>query len=199
MAAGGMAAGELAGAYPVEFDVEYPEAPQRWMILIRWLLAIPHLIIVGVLELVAQVFWLIGIFVILFTGRLPGGMAELIEGWLRWTNNAMAYVLFLDRYPPFSMADGEYPGVTTRVSRLEQPHRWLPLVKWLLAIPHYIVLAVLGFVAYFVVIWLVVAVLVTGQYPRPAFDYLVGVGRWTTRVSAYVFLLVDDYPPFSHK
>ena len=197
MAAGGMAAGQPAGAYPVWVDVAYPESPQRWMILIRWVLAIPHLIIISVLENVAFVFAVIAFFAILFTGRYPKGLADLVEGWLRWSNNTYAYMLYLDRYPPFSWDDGDYPAVTTRVERPAEYQRWLPLVKWLLAIPHLIVLFALQFIALFVAIWLVVGVLVTGQYPRPAFDFLVGVMRWGTRVTAYLFLLVDDYPPFS--
>ena len=198
MAAGDMAAG-MAAAYPVEFDVEYPESPNRWMILVRWLLAIPHGFIINALQYVAFVFAAIAFFAILFTGRYPKGLADLVESWLRWTNNTYAYVLFLDRYPPFSWNDGDYPAVTTRVERPLEYSRWLPLVKWLLAIPHLIVLTALQFIAFFVGIWLVVGVLVTGQYPQPAFEFLVGVMRWTTRVMAYLFLLVDEYPPFALK
>ena len=199
MAAGGIAAGDLAGAYPVWLDVQYPDAPSRWMILIRWLLAIPHLFIINVLQYVVFVFAAIAFFAVLFTRRYPKGLADLVEGWLRWTNNTYAYVLFLDRYPPFSWNEGDYPAVTTRVERPAEYQRWLPLVKWLLAIPHLIVLAALQFIALFVGIWLVVGVLVTGQYPQPAFELLVGVMRWTTRVMAYLFLLVDEYPPFALK
>ncbi len=199
MAAGDMGTREMVGTYPVWVDVEYPESPNRWLILIRWLLAIPHLIIISVLQYVAEVFAFIGVFVILFTGRYPEGLASLVEGWMRWTNNAYAYVLFLDKYPAFSWNDGDYPAVTTRVQRPLEYNRWLPLVKWLLAIPHYIVLAVLQLIGVVAVVWLVLGVLITGRYPQGAFDYIVGVMRWTTRVYAYVFLLVDDYPPFSLK
>jgi len=77
-------------------------------------------------------------------------------------------------------------------------NRWLPLVKWLLAIPHYIVLFFLGIAAFFAVIVAWFAILVTGQYPKALFDFMVGVGRWGLRVGAYAFLLVTDrYPPFS--
>lgn len=77
-------------------------------------------------------------------------------------------------------------------------NQWLPLVKWLLAIPHYIVLFFLGIAAFFVTIVAWFAILLTGQYPRSLFDFVVGVGRWGLRVSAYAFLLVTDrYPPFS--
>ena len=156
MAAGSMAAGELAGPYPVWVDVEYPESPNRWMILIRWLLAIPHLIIINVLQNVAFVFAVIAWFAILFTGRYPTGLADLVEGWLRWSNNTYAYALFLDRYPPFSWNDGDYPAVTTQVRRPAEHSRGLLFVKLLLAIPYFVVLYVLQFVAIFVVLWLIV-------------------------------------------
>jgi hypothetical protein len=77
-------------------------------------------------------------------------------------------------------------------------NRWLPLVKWLLAIPHYVVLFFLSIAAFVVVVIAWFAILVTGHYPRGLFDFVVGVGRWALRVNAYAFLLVTDrYPPFS--
>ena len=85
------------------------------------------------------------------------------------------------------------------VERREQYARFMPLIKWLLAVPHYIVLLFLSVGGFFVFLWLLLAVLVTGHYPRSAFDYLVGVARWSARVQSYVGLLVDQYPPFSMK
>jgi len=86
----------------------------------------------------------------------------------------------------------DYPDVERDLNR------WLPLVKWLLAIPHYVVLAVLWTLAIAAVVGAWFAILFTGRYPRALFDYVVGVGRWTLRVNAYAFLLVTDrYPPFS--
>jgi hypothetical protein len=108
-------------------------------------------------------------------------------------------VLFLDRYPPFSMDEGAYPAVTFEVDKPEEFNRWLVLVKWLLVLPHALILAVLQFIAYFAGLAMVVAVLVTGRYPRGLFDFLVGVGRWNARVNAYSYFLVDRYPPFSLK
>ena len=106
-------------------------------------------------------------------------------------------MLLNDQYPstddPQSVhLDVEYPDVERDLNR------YLPLVKWLLAIPHYIVLAVLGLVAVLATIVAWFAILLTGVYPRGIFDFVVGVGRWGVRVWAYAFLLVtDDYPPFS--
>ena len=110
----------------------------------------------------------------------------------------VAYLLLLtDRYPSTVEEqavhlDIDYPDAKRDLNR------WLPLIKWLLAIPHYFVLLFLGIAAFFGVIFAWFAILATGQYPRSVFDFIVGVGRWGLRVDAYAFLLVTDrYPPFS--
>jgi hypothetical protein len=186
--------------YPVRFDVEYPEGVSRWMVLVRWILAIPQLIIAELLSSLVQILTVFALFTILFTRCYPRGMFTLAVGCLRWQYNVMAYVLFHDGpYPPFSFDAGRYPHLAFDVPPREQFNRWLPLVKWLLAVPHYIVLSLLFLVA--VPVWLfgVIALIATGTFPRGAFDFLAGVGRWGARVTAYVYLLVDEYPPFSMK
>lgn len=199
MAAGDMGAGGMSGAYPVSFDVEYPESPNRWLILIRWLLAIPHFIVLYLLGIVAFVIWIISFFTILFGRSYPEGMYNFVVGVLRWQQNVMSYVLFLDGYPPFSMSDDAYAPVTFAVERPAEFNRWLVLIKWLLAIPHIIILYLLQIVGFLAFLWLFFGVLITGSYPRPAFNFLVGVGRWNARVTAYLYFLVDAYPPFSMK
>jgi hypothetical protein len=117
----------------------------------------------------------------------------------RWNQNATAYAALLrDEYPPFSWDAGQYP-VTFEIDYPEQLNRWLPLVKWLLAVPHYIVLIVLLVAA--LVVWIVAwfAILLTGSFPRGMFDFVVGVIRWNQRVNAYVLFMRDEYPPFSLK
>ena len=116
---------------------------------------------------------------------------------LRFQNRVGVYFgLMDDRYPSTDERQAvtlEYPYPDART----ELNRWLPLVKWLFALPHYIVLAVLYLLAVFVVIVAWFAILFTGRFPRGIFDYLVGVGRWTNRVTAYAFILVtDEYPPF---
>jgi hypothetical protein len=195
-----VATGGAVAGYPVRFDVEYPEGGNRWMILVRWILAIPQLIIADLLGNLAQLLAFFAFFTILFTRRFPRGMFSLAVGCLRWTYNVYAYVLFHDQpYPPFSFDAGRYPHLVFEVPPREEYSRWLPLVKWLFAIPHFVVLALLGLIGFFVYLYVIVAVLITGRYPRGAFDYLVGVGRWSARVGAYIYLLVDEYPPFSLK
>jgi hypothetical protein len=183
--------------YPVRLEIDHPDGGNRFMILIRWLLVLPHAVIVYVLSSLSSVIIFIAFFAILFTRRYPEGLFKIAVGIQRWSQNMWAYILFHDRYPPFSFDDGEYPPVRYSVDRREQYNRWLPLVKWLLAFPHYLVLSVLYFVAFFVYLWTIVVVLATGKYPEGAFNFLVGVARWGARVTAYVGLMVDEYPPFS--
>ncbi len=182
--------------YPVTFDVAYPEAPNRWLILIRWLLAIPHYIVLSLLTFLATVVWVISFFTILFARTYPDSLYRFMVGVNRWNANFGAYILFHDRYPPFSMGENDYEGVTFTVEKPDF-NRWLVLIKWLLVIPHLIVLYFLGLIAMVALIPLVLAVLFTGRYPRGLFDFLVGFGRWNARVSAYAAFLVDRYPPFS--
>ena len=185
------------GGYPVRFDIEYPERLSRWLIFVKWLLAFPHFLILYALGAVAAVITFIAWFAILFTKRYPRGLFDFVVNVNRWNANVLAYYgLFRDEYPPFSWEPGNYP-VTYEVDYPEELSRWLIFVKWLLAIPHFIVLMFLyiaAFVAWFIA-WL--AVLFTGRFPRGLFDFIVGVVRWNYRVNAYTNLLRDDYPPFS--
>ena len=187
--------------YPVTFDVEYPERLSRWKIFVKWLLAIPHFIIVYLLSAVNSVLVFIAFFAILFTKKWPRGLFDFSVMIQRWTMNTFAYALLLmrDEYPPFSGDAGEYP-VTLDVEYREDLSRWMIFVKWLLAIPHFIVLAFLGIVAYVLVFIAFFAILFTGRYPRGLFDFVVGTARWAVRVNAYaVWLMTDRYPPFSMK
>jgi len=187
------------GEYPLRYDVQYPEQLSRLLIFVKWLLVIPHIIILWALGYAVQVVQLIAFFAILFTRRYPRGLFDFVVNVYRWNQNATAYAALLrDEYPPFSWDAGQYP-VTFEIDYPEQLNRWLPLVKWLLAIPHYIVLIVLFIVA--LVVWIIAwfAILITGSFPRGMFDFVVGVIRWNQRVNAYVLFMRDEYPPFSLK
>ena len=189
-------AAESMSDYPVTFDVAYPEAPSRWLILVRWLLALPHLVVLNILFLLVAAVTFLATFTILFARTYPDALYRFSVGVMRWNLNVNAYILFLDRYPPFSFGEGAYEPVTFTV---EKPlfNRWLVLVKWLLLIPHMIVLALLSIIAVVAFLLLALGVLAMGRYPRALFDFLVGVGRWEARVNAYAMFLVDRYPPFS--
>lgn len=186
-----------APGYPLRYDVEYVEELSRWLIFVKWLLAIPHFVILWALGIAAAVIGFIAFFAILFTKRYPRGLFDFVVNVNRWSANVDAYTgLFRDEYPPFSWDPGQY-AVTYEVDYPEELNRWLPLVKWLLAIPHVIVLYFLligAFVAW-VIAWF--AILFTRRFPRGLFDFIVGVRRWQYRVNAYAGLLRDEYPPFS--
>ena len=185
--------------YPVRFDVEYPERLSRWKIFVKWLLAIPHLIIVYLLQIVASVMVFIAFFAILFTKKWPRGMFDFMVQIQRWTANMAAYALLLlrDEYPPFSGDAGEYP-VTLEVDYDANLSRWQIFLKWLFVIPHLVVLLFVLLAAYVVVFIAFFAILFTGRYPRGMFDFVVGAGRWVMRVNAYAqWLMTDRYPPFS--
>ena len=185
--------------YPLRLDVEYPEQLNRWLVLVKWLLAIPHILIVYALVNVASIIHLIAFFAILFTTKYPQSLFEFVVNIYRWQANLYAYLgLMRDEYPPFSWEPGQYP-VTFEIDYPQELNRWMPLVKWLLAFPHYIALFFLGIAA--LVVWLIAffAILFTATYPRGMFDFIVGVLRWGKRVNAYVYFMRDEYPPFSLK
>ena len=186
-----------AAAYPVTFDVEYPERLSRWLIFVKWLLAFPHYIVLMLYGIVYFVTLIIAWFAILFTGRYPRGLFDFAVGLLRWSVRVDVYTnLMRDEYPPFGTA-GDYPA-RLEVEYPERLSRWKIFVKWLMAIPHMIILygysilaGVITFVAFFIILF-------TGRYPRALFDLVVGYYRWNTRVYAYLLLLTDEYPPFTN-
>jgi hypothetical protein len=205
---------EAGTSYPVQFDVEYPDRElNRLTTGFRIFMAIPIAIVLGTLGGESTAYagdhWQAGatfgglvtfspLLMILFRQKYPRWWFDWNLELLRFQNRVGAYLALLnDQYP----STDEHQSV-----RLELPYpdakqdlnRWLPLVKWLLAIPHYIVLAFLWLAAIFVIVFAWFAILFTGRYPRGLFEFVVGVGRWTNRVTAYAFVLVTDkYPPFS--
>lgn len=186
-------------SYPVRYDVQYQEKHSRLLLFFRWLLAIPHFLILYALGVVANVITLIAFFSILFTKKYPRGLFDLVVNVHRWQANVGAYiVMFRDEYPPFSWDAGKYP-VTYEADYPDEMARFAPLYKWLLVIPNLIVLLLVSIVA--IVLWVVAwfSILFTGTFPRGMFDFIVGAHRWSLRVNAYVYLLTDKYPPYSGK
>ena len=202
-------------SYPVQFSVDYPDrALNRLTTFFRIFVAIPILIVLGTIAgatwqsssngktiiVVAGVggvlFW--GpLLMILFRQKYPRWWFDWNLELLRFANRVAVYL---------SLMDDQYPSTTDHQSvHLDYPYpdaandlnRWLPLVKWFLAIPHYIVLVFLQIAVAVVVIIVWFAILFTEHYPRGLFDFVEGVLRWRNRVAAYAFLLVtDEYPPF---
>ncbi len=171
-----------------------PAEQSRLTVLVRVILAIPHIIVLWVLSIAAEVVALICWFAALVTGRLPAGLAEFQVGYLRWATRFYAYLFLLtDVYPPFEFADTEYP-VRLR-AQPGQLNRLAVLFRIILVIPAWIVSVVLGYGVSFLVMfvtWLIV--LITGQMPRPLHEALAAAVRYQARVTGYFLMLTARYP-----
>ena len=191
------------GSYPVRVDLRAPNQVANWRPLVHWLLVIPHLLVVYGLRVLRTVLTIIAFFTVLFTKQIPEPIFEMIVMTRRYAWRAATYALWMrESYPPFSFTstsrdDGIDPA-SVSIDYPRELNRWLPLVKWFLAIPHYIVLIFLGLAATIVIFPIsFFVVLFTGKYPEGLRSFVVGVQRWSLRVGAYVLFLRDEYPPFS--
>lgn len=198
---------------PVRLEASLDPRLSRWMWLVKWLLAIPHYIVLFFLWLAFALVTIVAFFAILFTARYPRSLFDFNVGVLRWNWRVTYYAhtaLGTDRYPPFTLADvPDYPAYFDVVYP-ERLSRGLVLVKWwLLAIPQYIVVGIFaggwgwgedgwsggGLMPYLSLV-AVVILAVTARYPGHLFDFLLGLARWVARVTAYAALMTDKYPPF---
>jgi hypothetical protein len=202
-------------AYPLRFRVDYPDrALNRLTTFFRPIVAIPILVVLAAVSAVTfggtqtdgrggaivtggGLLFAAPLLMLVFRHKYPRWWFDWNREWLRFSNRVGAFALLMnDRYPStdeeqYVHFDVDYPDAGRDLNR------WLPLVKWLLAIPHYIVLFFLWIGVLFAVIAAWFAILFTGRYPRPLFDYVEGVLRWENRVIAYAGLLATDrYPPF---
>ncbi len=202
-------------SYPVQFSVEYPDRElNRLTTAFRLIVAIPIVIVAGsigghegaftagrhggtVAAGTGGLLFLAPLLLIVFRQKYPRWWFDWNLELLRFSNRIGAYLALMDdRYPSTDehqavALDFPYPDATRDLNR------WLPIVKWLLAIPHYIVLAFLWLATLVAVVIAWFVILFTGRYPRGIFDFVLGVFRWTNRVVGYAFLLVtDQYPPF---
>jgi len=194
--------------YSFVFTAEITEPLSPWLWLVKWFLLIPHYIVLAFLWAGFMISWVIALLAILFTGRYPRGLFDYNLGVLRWTWRVGFYsyqALGTDEYPPFTLRRADYPA-DLDVPYPERLSRGLALVKWwLLAIPHYIVIAFFqggggqrsgGGLVFVLALFGAIAFLFTGRYPKGIFDFVIGMNRWTYRVAAYAALMTDRYPPF---
>ena len=188
-------------SYPARLEVDYPEQLNRLTTLLRVIWIIPFLVILAILsggeETIAAGLAIATALMIVVRQRYPRWWFDFSRELARFEGRVIAYLALLtDQYP--STVEEQSVHIEIDYPDVEQDlNRWLPLVKWLLAIPHFIVLILLALLAVIAVIVAWFAILITGRYPRGLFDFVVGVLRWALRVNAYAFLLVTDrYPPF---
>jgi hypothetical protein len=203
-------------SYPLQLTGELSPQLSRGLWLVKWLLAIPHFIVLFFLWIAFTVVSLTAFFAILFTGRYPRGLFEFNVGVLRWTWRVGFYsysALATDKYPPFTLRDvPDYPA-RLEVEYPKSLSRGLVLVKWwLLALPHYLVIGVFvggawagagidrlyggGGLVGLLVLFAGIMLLFTGRYPTPLYDFVLGMNRWAFRVAVYATLMTDVYPPF---
>ena len=197
--------------YPIRFDIEYSEKLSRLTTLFRLILVIPIFVLmlsVGGGIVVHKANMVIGgggmlflgpLLMILFRKRYPRWWFDWNVAFAAFTQRIVSYFYCLtDQYP--SVEAQQKVHVEIDYPQPESLMRGMPLVKWILAIPHFIVLLVLAIITYVVLILGWISVIIIGRYPRPLFNYMVGYMRWALRVIGYCFLLVTDiYPPFSFK
>jgi Domain of unknown function (DUF4389) len=195
---------EAVPAYPASFVFDGPESIAHWRPLLNWLFAIPHYVVLYVLQLVSEVVTVISWFVILFTGKLPEGLAGYQAMYLRYALRTYSYSGFMrEEYPPFTFATtpadpGDDPRVRVDLRpELIDRNRVTVFFRIILLIPQAIVLAVLSIMASLVLLVSFFAVLFTGRWPAGMRDFVVKFWGWWLRVTAYGMLLTDAYPPFS--
>lgn len=197
-------------AYPANLSFKHQESSSRlWSLLtllgIKSIVMIPHIIVMGVLQMVAGILSIIGIFAVLFLGRYPQGIEKIVVGVNQWNFRVNAYFLCMtDKYPPFNMeSGGEYPADLTFEHQESSSRLWALLtllgIKGIALIPHMIIVFLMMIGAMFVMIIGIFAVLFTGKYPQSFENYMVTLYKYLWRIQAYYMCLTDQYPPISWK
>lgn len=189
--------------YPVIVSVDTPQRVANWRPLVQWLLALPHILILGVLGTVSQIVSIISWLAILFTGKLPAGLAQVQAMYLRYNLRTNAYIGFLiDQYPPFAFDavnedQGGHPASLSVSPALEGRNRLTCFFRIILMIPALIFIIIIGIIAFICSVLGFLAVLFTGRWPEGLRNFVVANLRISARFGAYASFLTDQYPPFS--
>jgi len=195
---------EGSPAYPATFSFDPPEHVANWRPLLQWLLVFPHYVVLYALNIASQIVGLVSWFAIVFTGKMPEGLATFQVMYIRYAARTYSYLGFMrEEYPPFSFATtAADPGDDPRVRVDVQPaltdrNRLTVAFRFILAIPQAVALMFVGLALYFVYLVAFFVVLFTGHWTDGLRDFVIGVFRWYIRFLAYVLLLTDRYPPFA--
>jgi uncharacterized protein DUF4389 len=185
-------------AYPVQLGAERQPEYHRFLPLIKWLLALPHYIVLVFLFIGVFFAHLIAFFAVLFTRTYPRGLFDYVVGVFRWSWRVTAYVQLLrDDYPPFTLApDADFPAGLDITYPEAGIDRWRPFVHWLLILPFMVVVYLLSLIARVAVFIALLTILFTKEVPQPVFNFIVVAQRWALRAFAYAAFMVDRYPPF---
>jgi len=184
--------------FPLALNIEHQPEYSRFLPLVKWLLAIPSLIVLYLLMIVGWFVILIAFFAVLITGRYPRALFDYVVGMYRWGYRAFAYVgLMTDRYPPFSLKDDPSHAVRFDVAYPEEGvDRWRPFVHWLLVIPYHLVASILGYLIFLMAFFAFFTILFTKKFPIGMFNLALNGMRWGARSNAYFLWLATRYPPF---
>lgn len=186
--------------YPVQFDVAYQQEYNRWLPLVKGLLAIPHWFVLIFLYIGVSLAFIGAFFAVLFTRRYPPGIFNFILGVVRWSNRVTAYQFLLtDKYPPFSLDDD--PSYPVRFNVDYPPNgeisRWRPFFAFILVIPQLFIAAFAGWAAFFGIVVAFFSILFTKKFPRGIFDFVVNTFRFQTRANVYAYWATEKYPGFA--
>ncbi|MHA7293593.1 DUF4389 domain-containing protein [Arthrobacter sp. HLT1-21] len=205
---------DAGGTYPARLEGELDPNLSRWMWLVKWILAIPHYIVLAILGIAFVMVTVAAGVMILFTGRYPASLFQFTVGVMRWNWRVAFYangVMGTDHYPPFTLAHTDYPASFDVAYPEKLSHARVLVKSWLLALPHLLIVGVLtgsvwassaeggtnGMSLLGLLVFITAVILLfTGVYRLGLFNLIMGINRWVYRTITYVALMRDDYPPF---
>lgn len=195
--AAGASTASLSGGYPVDVDAQLLPEYARFMPLIKWLILLPHYVVLFFLAIGAMFVSFIAFFATLFTAKYPEGMWNYMVGVHRWALRVMAYqMLITDSYPPFTLEETAEDTVQLKAEYPERVSRWRPFFAWLIVIPFAIVASLIVFVAQICSVFAFFTVIFTKRIPDGLFNVIRNGFTWNLRAGFYAYWMSTEYPPF---